>query len=71
MKLFVIFYLLILSWASLAFDEDRIERLKWGDLEVVYIEDLRFPTYRVSFYFADGALSDGAIKERPRPLLTS
>ena len=62
MKLFVIFLLSILSWAALAFEEDRIERMKWGDLEVVYLEDLRFPTYRVSFYFADGALSDTTVK---------
>ncbi len=55
------------AWAALnistnAFDEGRIERFQWENLEVVYIEDVRFPTYRVSFYFADGALSDGAVK---------
>lgn len=37
---------------------DKIKKLKWGDLDVVWIEDERFPTYEIEIYFADGALSD-------------
>lgn len=39
---------------------DKIKKMKWGDLEVVWIQDERFPTYFVDVYFADGALSDAS-----------
>ncbi|MBC7430148.1 MAG: insulinase family protein [Bacteriovorax sp.] len=38
--------------------EDSIKRLNWNGIEVVYIEDNRFPTYDLTIYFADGALSE-------------
>lgn len=38
--------------------EDSIKRLNWNGIDVVYIEDNRFPTYDLVIYFADGALSD-------------
>jgi len=38
--------------------EDSIKRLNWNGIDVVYIEDNRFPTYDLLLYFADGALSD-------------
>jgi zinc protease len=38
--------------------EDSIKRLNWNGIDVVYIEDNRFPTYDILLYFADGALSD-------------
>jgi len=38
--------------------EDSIKHLNWNGIEVVYIEDNRFPTYDLLVYFADGALSD-------------
>lgn len=38
--------------------EDNIKRLNWNGIEVVYIEDNRFPTYDLTIYFADGALSE-------------
>ncbi len=41
---------------------DRVEKFKWDDLDVIYIEDARFPTYAVGVYFADGALADGSVK---------
>ncbi len=41
---------------------DKVEKLKWENLDVIYIEDNRFPTYALGVYFADGALGDGAIK---------
>ncbi len=38
--------------------EDSIKHLNWNGIDVVYIEDNRFPTYDLLIYFADGALSD-------------
>lgn len=38
--------------------EDSIKRLNWNGIDVVYIEDNRFPTYDMVLYFADGALGD-------------
>lgn len=45
------------AWASNKV-EDSIKRLNWNGIDVVYIEDNRFPTYDLLIYFADGALSD-------------
>jgi zinc protease len=39
--------------------KDRIKKYDWNGIEVVWLEDDRFPTYDIIFYFADGALSDG------------
>lgn len=44
--------------AATAKIEDSIKRLNWNGIDVVYIEDNRFPTYDLLIYFADGALSD-------------
>jgi zinc protease len=41
------------------YGEDRIHHLKWQGLDVVWLEDNRFPTYSIEVFFADGALSDG------------
>ena len=38
---------------------DKIKKIDWNGIEVVWIEDNRFPTYDIILYFADGALSDG------------
>lgn len=35
-----------------------IKKYNWNGVEVIYIEDARFPTYDLSVYFADGALSE-------------
>ncbi|MBY0413314.1 MAG: insulinase family protein [Bdellovibrionales bacterium] len=40
--------------------EDNIKRLNWNGIDVVFIEDNRFPTFDMTLYFADGALSDPA-----------
>jgi zinc protease len=37
----------------------QIKKLNWNGVEVIYLEDNRFPTYDIAVYFADGALSDG------------
>jgi zinc protease len=42
--------------------EDKIHKMMWDGIEVTWLEDDRFPTYDVIFYFADGALSDGPRK---------
>ena len=36
----------------------KTEKLKWGNLDVTYVEDNRLPLYSARFYFADGAASD-------------
>lgn len=50
----------ITSFNSSANDgaKKAIKKLNWNGVEVVYIEDNRFPTYDMVVYFADGALSD-------------
>ena len=40
----------------------KLQKLKWKDLEVVYLEDNKLPVYSMVFYFADGALSEGKVK---------
>ncbi|MFN8369320.1 MAG: insulinase family protein [Bacteriovoracaceae bacterium] len=52
------FLLIILSLNSYASLSEKIEKFVWDDLEVVWIKDNRFPTYALTVYFADGALSD-------------
>ena len=40
------------------FGASNIKHLDWDGIDVVYLQDERFPTYSISIYFADGALSD-------------
>jgi zinc protease len=51
------FALLLTSQVSASF-LDKVERMKWGDLDVVWIEDNKFPKFMASFYFEEGALAD-------------
>lgn len=37
---------------------DSVERMKWGDLDVVYIEDSKFPRFNAAIYFQDGSIND-------------
>ncbi len=37
---------------------NNVKRDKWGDLEVVWIEDDKFPRYNAIIYFQDGALNE-------------
>ncbi len=39
---------------------EKIHKLNWNGMEVVWLEDDRFPTFSASIYFADGALSDSS-----------
>ncbi|MBC7539485.1 MAG: insulinase family protein [Bacteriovorax sp.] len=56
----LMFTVLLFSVKSFAVTkvENTIKRLNWNGIDVVYIEDNRFPTYDLLVYFADGALSD-------------
>lgn len=38
--------------------KDKIQHLNWDGIDVVWLEDERFPTYSIEIYFADGGLSD-------------
>lgn len=38
--------------------QENIQRLDWNGVEVVWLQDERYPSYNMIFYFADGALSD-------------
>lgn len=38
--------------------QENIKRYDWDGMEVVWLQDERFPTYALSIYFADGALAD-------------
>lgn len=60
MKLILYLTLLVSlnSWAATAKIEDSIKKFNWNGIDVVYIEDGRFPTYDMVLYFADGALAD-------------
>jgi zinc protease len=37
---------------------DSVKRMSWDGLDVVWVEDSKFPKFTASIYFADGALSD-------------
>jgi zinc protease len=55
---FYFFFFLFFSTTYASDLKGRIEKLNWNGLDVVYINDERFPTFDIIFYFADGALSD-------------
>ncbi|MGB0452205.1 MAG: M16 family metallopeptidase [Bacteriovoracaceae bacterium] len=64
------------STLSMAFDEGAVKKYNWNGIEVVYLEDNRFPTYSFITYFADGAIADnkvgvGGISNAMFDLLTS
>ncbi len=37
----------------------EIEKFQWGNLDVIWANDSRYPLFSMVVYFADGALSDG------------
>ena len=43
--------------------DDNLKKLKWNDIEVVWLEDDTFPTYNFTVYFHAGALTDSKSKE--------
>jgi zinc protease len=58
----VLFLTLVLSSSSFGSSKAKedIKKLKWDNLEVVWLKDERFPVFGMAIYFADGALGDGA-----------
>lgn len=63
MKIKNIIALSLLLTSSAVYSNEKIKgmmkKLNWNGIDVVYLEDSRFPTYEMVMYFADGALSDG------------
>ncbi|MEC7275902.1 MAG: pitrilysin family protein [Bdellovibrionota bacterium] len=60
--LFVGLFLFAGQIQAKGFPAGKVKKLKWQDLDVIYLEDDRFPTYDINIYFADGALSEGRVK---------
>jgi zinc protease len=56
----LLFTLCFLSTLSHAKDSflDSVNRMNWDGLDVVWIEDDKFPKFTASIYFQDGALND-------------
>lgn len=58
-KFLLLAFIGLMSFQLLSADiSSRVHKYNWDGLEVIWVEDERFPTYDVSIYFADGALSD-------------
>jgi zinc protease len=55
--IFALIFFKSISAFSATFLND-VKRDRWGDLEVVWIEDNKFPRYNAIFYFQDGALNE-------------
>lgn len=55
-----IFFALLVSSQALAAPSflDNVKRMTWGDLDVVWVEDEKFPRFTASVYLEDGALKD-------------
>lgn len=62
MKYIILAFLLCPSLLAKDFLSGKVKKLNWEGLDVIYLEDDRFPSYDLNIYFADGALGDGAIK---------
>ena len=42
------------------FNMNKIQKVEWDGIPVVFLEDERFPTYTLSIYFEEGAASDNS-----------
>ncbi len=50
---------IFLFLSCFAFSKSQsVKNYSWNGVDVVYLEDEKFPTYSVNIYFADGALAD-------------
>lgn len=58
MKYIVGLLFILSTGANAASFLDSVKREVWGDMDVVWIEDDKFPRYSATFYFQDGALND-------------
>jgi zinc protease len=61
----ILLMLIIISNCAYAgsYLDDNLKRLKWNDIEVVWLEDDTFPTYNFTVYFHAGALTDSKKKQ--------
>lgn len=55
-KLILSFILISSAYAN--FVDSNVKKINWGDLEIVWVKDNSFPTYDLSIYFSDGAMSE-------------
>jgi zinc protease len=57
---FALLSLLLVAGTAIAKESflDSVKRTKWKDLDVVWVEDDKFPRFTASFYFQDGGLND-------------
>jgi zinc protease len=59
MKKIITIVLLTTALSSFANSlSDNIKKLNWNGVDIVYLEDNKYPSYYMKVYFADGALSD-------------
>ena len=72
---FAFLSLFLLAGTALAKESflDSVKRTKWGDLDVVWVEDDKFPRFTASIYFQDGGLNDSipGLTQATFDLLTS
>lgn len=55
--------LVAISVSTNLFAQENIKKLDWNGVEVIWLQDERYPTYNMIFYFADGALSDAPARK--------
>ena len=52
------FFLFFPFFLMADFGEEKVQKIDWNGIPVIFLEDSRFPTYDLSIYFAEGARSD-------------
>jgi zinc protease len=68
MKVFILCFLFSLN-VSADFISDHIEKLNWNGVEVVWLKSDSLPTYSMTVYFNDGALTDSTKREGETELM--
>lgn len=58
MKKYLFFFFVTLNAFGNSSFLDDVKRLSWGDLDVVWVEDEKFPRFTASLYLEDGAIKD-------------
>jgi len=49
---------IVSNFAFANFVETNVKEFKWGELDVVWVKDSKYPTYDIVVYFDDGALTE-------------
>ena len=60
MKYILLTFIICANLFASNYLDENLKKYKWGDLEVVWLEDSTFPTYDITVYFNDGALSESS-----------